>query len=107
MISRQWRGIAKAEEADNYIHHLQSNTFPQLSGIDGFIRAEILGRSTDKGIEFLIVTTWQSMEAIRQFAGELAEIAVVPAAVQQMMVEYDKRVTHYDVIDAYFPELNG
>jgi heme-degrading monooxygenase HmoA len=100
MISRQWRGIAKSEEAGNYVNHLQRDTFPKLSNIDGFLSADILSRATDKGIEFLIVTTWQSMEAIRQFAGELEHIAVVPQIVQEMVVEYDKRVAHYVVIDS-------
>jgi hypothetical protein len=37
MISRTWRGVARATEADNYIRHLQNDTFPQLSLISGFV----------------------------------------------------------------------
>ena len=99
IISRHWKGIAKPEEGDNYINHLRDETFPKLSEINGFIGASILRRATDRGIEFLIVTKWQSMEAIRQFAGESAHVAVVPAVVQTMMVEYDKEVAHYEVVE--------
>lgn len=98
-ISRHWKGIARPEEADNYINHLRNDTFPTLSKIDGFIEASILRRATDAGTEFLIITRWQSMEAIRQFAKESENFAVVPPLVQAMMIEYDKEVNHYEIIE--------
>jgi heme-degrading monooxygenase HmoA len=67
--------------------------------IDGFVGASILRRKTNRGIEFLIVTTWRSLEAIRQFAGESENIAVVPPEAQAMMIEYEKEVVHYEVVD--------
>ena len=100
-ISRHWRGIAKPEEADNYIHHLRNDTFPKLAAIEGFIKASILRRSIAEGTEFLIITTWQSVEAIRKFAGESASTAVVPRSVQLMMVEYDREVAHYEIVEEY------
>jgi heme-degrading monooxygenase HmoA len=103
MISRNWRGVARVEEADAYIRHLQNETYPQLSSIAGFVSASILRRPTAKGVEFMVVTTWQSMEAIRQFAGEPEDVAVVPRAVQAMMVEYDTKVVHYEIVDSYGP----
>ena len=101
MISRHWRGVAKLEEADNYIHHLRSDTFPKLARIGGFIKASILRRPIGEGTEFLIVTTWQSLEAIRKFAGESVDTAVVPLSVQAMMVEYDREVLHYEIVEEY------
>ncbi len=100
-ISRHWKGVAKPEEADNYIHHLRNDTFPKLAKIGGFIKASILRRSTPQGTEFLVVTTWQSLEAIRQFAGESVHIAVVPPEVQAMMVDYDRDVAHYEIVEEY------
>lgn len=97
MISRNWRALARRGEADNYIHHLLQETFPKLSEIAGFIRASILRRELPAGIEFLIVTEWESLDAIRDFAGADAEAAVVPPMVQAMMLEYDTRVRHYEV----------
>ena len=101
VISRHWRGVAKLEEADNYIHHLRSDTFPKLARIDGFIKASILRRPIGERTEFLIVTTWQSLEAIRKFAGESVDTAVVPLSVQAMMVEYDREVLHYEIVEEY------
>jgi len=101
MISRHWRGIAKSEEAVHYIHHLRNDTFPKLARIDGFIKASILRRSTAEGTEFLVVTIWQSVEAIRQFSGESEQTAVVPPEVQAMMVDYDREVAHYEIVEEY------
>ena len=69
MISRHWQGIAKPGEADKYIYHLKTDTFPKLSEIAGFVSASILTRGVDQGTEFLIVTEWESIEAIKAFAG--------------------------------------
>ncbi len=101
MISRHWRGVAKPEEADNYIYHLRNDTFPKLARIGGFIKASILRKPTGEGTEFLVVTTWQSMEAIRQFAGKTVHTAVVPPEVQAMMVDYDREVAHYEIVEEY------
>ena len=65
--------------------------------------ASILRRPIAAGVEFVIVTTWQSIDAIRKFAGDTADVAVVPAIVQRMMVEYDTTVAHYEVVDTYRP----
>jgi len=69
-----------------------------LKRIPGFVDAAILRRTIDGGVEFLIVTRWQSMDAIRQFAGADPEAAVVPPAVEAMMVDYERRVAHYEVV---------
>lgn len=98
MIARHWRGVADAARAREYEQHLRLETFPSLGRIAGFVDAAILRRSIATGVEFLIVTRWQSMEAIRQFAGADPEAAVVPPVVEAMMVEYDRRVTHYEVV---------
>jgi heme-degrading monooxygenase HmoA len=99
MISRQWRGLAKPAHADSYVKHLREETFLKLGKISGFIDASILKRKVDQGIEFLVVTRWKSMEAIEQFAGRDPDVAVVPEKVQEMMVDYDRSVRHYKVVE--------
>ena len=98
MISRQWRGLAKAAFAEAYVEHLQTETFPALRKLPGFVGASILRRSVPEGVEFLIVTNWATVEAIRAFAGANAETAVVPQKVHEMMVDYDRIVRHYEVV---------
>jgi heme-degrading monooxygenase HmoA/uncharacterized damage-inducible protein DinB len=99
-ISRHWRGVSKRERAEAYLAHLQSETVPQLARIPGFVRVSILKREVDRGTEFQIVTVWTSLEAIQAFAGQDVEAAVVPAVVRDMMVEFDERVRHYEVVAA-------
>ena len=99
MIERHWKGIAKSKEANNYIEHLNTKTFPHLSGLTGFIKASILKRPVDKGIEFLIITTWNSLESIKAFAGEKVEVANVPPEAREMMVEFDPTARHYEVVE--------
>lgn len=103
-ISRHWRGVPKAGQADNYIRYFMSETFPKLSKIPGFLRASILTQSTSSGAEFLIVSEWESLDAIRQFAGDDPERAVIPDVVAAMMDSYDVRAVHYDVVETYAPE---
>jgi heme-degrading monooxygenase HmoA len=98
MISRHWRGLAKPPHAEDYVQHLRSETFPSLTKISGFISASILRRELPEGVEFLIVTNWESIGAIQEFAGENFEIAVVPEKVQNMMLDYDRLARHYEVL---------
>jgi heme-degrading monooxygenase HmoA len=99
MIARHWRGLVKRERADAYVEHLQSQTLPQLVQLAGFHDAKVLRRELPQGVEFLVVTIWESLDSIRAFAGTDVETAVVPPAARDMMIEYDRRARHYDVVD--------
>ena len=99
MISRHWCGVAKQECAEAYIEHLRTETLPAIAGIAGFVAGSILRRPTGLGVEFLVITRWSSIDAIREFAGAELERAVVPTQVRDMMVDYDLAVLHYEVVD--------
>ena len=100
MISRHWKGISALDQGDAYVNHLRAETIPALTRIPGFVRASILRRDVPNGTEFQIITVWESLDAIRSFAGQDAELAVVPPAVRKMMVEFEGRATHYEVVHA-------
>jgi heme-degrading monooxygenase HmoA len=99
VISRQWRGLAQPDQAQNYVQHLRTEAFPALRKLPGFVSASILSRRLGDGIEFLIVTQWDSLDAIARFAGPDLEAAVVHAGAAEMMIEYDRRVRHFEVIE--------
>jgi heme-degrading monooxygenase HmoA len=101
VIARHWTGVARPGQAERYVEHLRTDTFPRLSTIPGFVRALILRREVEGGTEFRIVTSWESLDAIRAFAGREPEVAVVPPVVQAMMVRYDARVAHYEVVHTH------
>jgi heme-degrading monooxygenase HmoA len=98
VVSRHWRGLAKPAFAEAYVDHLKSETFPAIRQLPGFLNASILRRTVPEGVEFLVVTDWASLDAIRAFAGHRVEEAVVPAKVHDMMVDYDRHVRHYEVV---------
>src|SRR6184192_1102685 len=101
MISRHWNGLCKRDAADRYVEHLERETLPQLSALPGFIRASILRRELAAGTDFQVVTLWESLAAIEAFAGQDVDAAVVPASVQAMMLSYDRKVAHYEVVRTF------
>ena len=97
MIERHWKGIVRKERANEYVAHLRNDTFKEIKKIKGFISASILKRDLSEGVEFLVITKWETLEVIRLFAGDKIETAVVPRLVQDIMLKYDKNVRHYEV----------
>ena len=98
MIARIWRGIAFTEKAKDYLEHLQRSVLPELYQIDGFRGAYVLRRDLNKGVEFTVQTLWESMDAIRKFAGENVEAAVVAPAARPLFRKYDLKAAHYEIV---------
>ncbi len=98
MISRQWTCILKEESINQYVNFLNKIVFAEARKLPGFIEASILKRNTGSGLEFMITTIWEDLNAIKTFAGEDISIAMVPEEAQQMMVSFDKTVKHYEVV---------
>jgi heme-degrading monooxygenase HmoA len=99
MICRLWRGLTRPEQAEHYVEHLRQQTLPRLRELSGFVGVSILRRQLDRGAEFVVITRWESLQAIEQFAGSDYSVAVVPPEVQRMMIDYDRSVRHYEVIE--------
>jgi heme-degrading monooxygenase HmoA len=98
MIARMWRGSAIRERADDYVKHLQKSVVPELRQIDGFKGIYLLRRNSPDGVEFVVLTLWESMDAIRKFAGENPEVAVVAPAARVLFREYDAKVKHFEIV---------
>ena len=98
MIARMWRGSAIRERADDYVKHLQQSVIPELRQINGFKDIYLLRRESSDSVEFVVMTLWESMDAIRKFAGENPEIAVVAPAAQALFREYDAKVKHFEIV---------
>jgi heme-degrading monooxygenase HmoA len=98
MIARMWRGSTIRERADDYVKHLQQSVIPELRQIDGFKGIYLLRRESSGDVEFVVLTLWESMEAIRKFAGENPEVAVVAPAARVLFREYDAKVKHFEIV---------
>jgi heme-degrading monooxygenase HmoA len=99
MIVREWRGRASPRNEDAYPKHFRENVVPELRKLAGFLGADLSRRQLGDQIEFLVVTRWQSMDAIRGFAGADTERAVVEPGAIAALVEFDSAVHHYVVIE--------
>ena len=99
MIARSWRGVARSGAADDYVRHLRTDVFPELHKIPGHRGATVLRKDLEDGVEFVVLTYWDSMDAIRRFAGIDPDVAVVPPEAQALMREFDETVRHYDVVE--------
>ena len=97
MIARIWKGYATPENAPLYLEHLQHSVFPELETIDGFRGANVLQKTHNGEVEFVVMTLWDSMDAIHQFAGADAEVAVVAPNAQAVLSHYESTVSHYEV----------
>jgi heme-degrading monooxygenase HmoA len=99
MIIREWRGRASSSQADVYPKHFREKVIPELRQVPGFGGAQLARRRLGDEIEFLVLTRWQSMDAIRAFAGMDVEKAVVEPDAVAALIEFDSRVRHYDVVE--------
>jgi heme-degrading monooxygenase HmoA len=98
MIARVWKGIARdAAHADAYLRHLKARVLPALAAIEGYRDVRVLRRTAHDRVEFLVLTFWDSMEAIRRFAGEDPERAVVEPEARAVLADYDDFVRQYEV----------
>ena len=97
MISRHWIGIVRTDKVDDYIRHLDSTVLPNLTKTAGLTNAYYLKRAVKEGVEFLIITEWDSFDAIKVFAGPDYDKAVIDPYAKSLMVTYDKIVRHYSI----------
>ena len=100
MIARVWRGQATGQNAEAYRRHFAESVRPALASISGHRGALLLRRELegDSQTEFLVVTLWDSMEAVRAFAGLDPERAVVEPAARAVLTDFDASVRHYDIV---------
>jgi len=97
MIGRVWRGVTLVADAEAYVTHLRRTTLPALKTIAGHRASYVLRRDSGATVEFVVITLWDSLDAIRSFAGEDPEAAVVPAEARRLLSDYDERAVHYEV----------
>lgn len=98
MIARLWRGVARdARQADAYRRHLETNVVPALRAVQGWHGIHVLRREQAGRHEFLVMTYWDSLAAIRAFAGEPPERAVVEPRAREVLEEFDDLARHYEV----------
>ncbi|HEY3869882.1 MAG TPA: antibiotic biosynthesis monooxygenase [Actinocrinis sp.] len=97
MISRIWRAEATPEGAERYSKHFEDTVVPELRGMAGFVKADLLTRQHYDEVSIEVHTFWESLDAVHGFAGEDVKDAVVEPEAQAALIGYDDTVTHFDV----------
>jgi heme-degrading monooxygenase HmoA len=96
LIVREWRATASPEGARDYEEYVRDRLLPELMQLEGFMGLWLLARDVGEHVSLVVVTRWRSLEAIRGFAREDVERAVVHPDAQAMLREMDERVIHYE-----------
>jgi heme-degrading monooxygenase HmoA len=101
MISRIWHGWTDKDNAEAYENLLRTEIFTNIAArsIQGFRGIHLLRRDVEDGVEFVTIMWFDSLDAVRDFAGEEYEVAVVPPAARQLLSRFDARSAHYQVLE--------
>jgi len=99
MLARTWWGATTLDDADDYLDYLRSTGLAEYARVPGHRRTLTLRRNVPERAEFLIISLWDSMDAVRRFAGEEPERAVFYPEDERFLVARDEHVTHFELVD--------
>src|SRR5215218_9407443 len=99
MIARVWKGATRADDADRYLDYLRRTGIAEYGVVEGHVRTITMRRIDADRAEFVLLTLWRSMEAVKAFAGDDPERAVFYPGDDRFLVARDDRVTHFEVVD--------
>jgi heme-degrading monooxygenase HmoA len=99
MIARIWRGITLAEKADDYLDYLRETGLRDYAKIAGNRGVKVLRRTQGEHCEIMLISLWDSMDAVRAFAGENPDRSVYYPEDEQYLLEMEPLVRHYEVVD--------
>ena len=97
MIARIWRGLTPAEKAEQYLAYLMETGLKDYRAVPGNRGVQVLRRTYEGKTEFLLISFWESYEAIGAFAGDDLERAVYYPRDKEFLLELEPHVTHYEV----------
>jgi len=99
MIVRVWTGDALEENAEEYRRQFKDVYLPRFRAITGFHGVEVLERVHKNHIEFVVLSRWDSMDAIREYTGHIhADYAVLEEETREALVRYDEKAKHFVLV---------
>ncbi len=99
MISRIWHGWTTLENADIYENLLKTEIFPTIASknVAGYRGIQLLRRQLVNEVEFITIMQFDSMKAVKKFAGEDYEKSYVPDKAKAVLSRHDERSQHYEI----------
>lgn len=98
MISRVWHGWTTRDNADAYERLLREEVLPGIHRVRGFKGAQVLRRDVSHEVEFVTITLFDSLDAVKEFAGEDYEAAVILPEAHKLLARFDARSAHYETV---------
>ncbi len=98
VIARIWKGRTLAAKADEYEKYLNASGIAKLLAIPGNLGAEMLRRTDGDKAEFVVISYWESIDAVKRFAGPDYQKAVILERDREYLLEVEPYVLHYDVV---------
>ena len=97
MIARIWKGAVRRQDGDAYARYIKDTGLTGHAGTPGNRGAWMPRRDVGERTEFITFTSWDSLDAVKAFAGEGYETAVYYPEDERYLVERDQRCAHYRV----------
>lgn len=101
MIARIWHGHTRPDDADAYEAMLKPELLPGISNVRGYKGSYLLRRETGDEVEFITIMLWDSLDAVRAFAGENYEASVIPEERRKYLSRHDAKAAHYEVVSTH------
>jgi heme-degrading monooxygenase HmoA len=98
VIARIWRGTTLQSKADSYMRYLERTGLKEYRSTKGNRGVTVLRRIKDGKAEFILISYWDSMEAIKSFAGPDTEKPVYYPEDKDYLIERESKVSHYHVM---------
>ena len=99
-IGRMWRGWTNSDQADGYEAVFRNVVLPELRDVAGFRGAYLLRRDDADGTEFVTLTLFDSLDAVRAFAGEQHETAVISDEARAVLRDFEPTAKHFTIVMA-------
>jgi heme-degrading monooxygenase HmoA len=99
MIARIWHGWTTPGNANKYESLLKEEIFVGIQNrrIPGFKSIQLLRREIGEEVEFVTIMLFDSLDAVREFAGEDYVVAVVPEKARAVLSHFDESSQHYEI----------
>lgn len=99
MIARMWRGSTRADDAQAYAEYMGGSGGQALADTPGNLGVYMLRRVEGDTAEFVMLSMWDSEDAIRAFAGQDISVAVFFPEDDRFLIDRELTVSHYEVVE--------
>ncbi len=101
MVLRTWTATTKGDREEQYLRTVREQVLPHLANVPGYLGAFFSRRPVGDDWEYLVISCWESMDAVRALAGADPDRAYVPPEIQATLDRWDASVDNLDVVIAH------